>query len=76
MLDHTATHPTENSFFLISHAGLKGTSRPTHYHVLFDSLGMPLDEFQQFTNKCGPDHVLSSCVPDTLPLHSGARLCA
>ena len=46
------THPTEPAFFLQSHAGLKGTSRPTHYHVLFDSLGMPLDEFQQFTNKC------------------------
>ena len=60
VLDHTATHPTENSFFLISHAGLKGTSRPTHYHVLFDTLGMPLDEFQQFTNKYG--FLLSLCV--------------
>ena len=57
-------HPTESAFFLQSHAGLKGTSRPTHYHVLFDSLGMPLDEFQQFTNKCGaPDELkpLSGC---------------
>ena len=42
-------HPTEYTFFLNSHAGLQGTSRPTHYHVLCDQNGLGADELQTFT---------------------------
>ena len=38
-------HPVEFDFYLQSHPGLKGTCRPTHYHVLYDE------------NKFNPDSI-------------------
>ena len=34
---------------MTSHFGLKGTSKPTHYHVLCDDVGLSPDEIQRFT---------------------------
>ncbi|XP_055345664.1 protein argonaute-2-like isoform X2 [Paramacrobiotus metropolitanus] len=42
-------HPTEFDFYLCSHAGIQGTSRPSHYHVLWDDNGLSADELQQLT---------------------------
>ncbi|KAK9811199.1 hypothetical protein WJX73_009529 [Symbiochloris irregularis] len=53
VVDRQITHPSENSFYLMSHAGLLGTSRPTHYHVLYDNAKMGADDLQTFTyNMC------------------------
>jgi eukaryotic translation initiation factor 2C len=37
VVDDKIVHPRDFDFFLCSHSGEKGTSRPTHYHVIFDS---------------------------------------
>ncbi|KRY60812.1 Protein argonaute-2, partial [Trichinella britovi] len=48
-VDVGITHPTEFDFFLCSHAGIQGTSRPSHYHVLWDDNSLTADELQQLT---------------------------
>ncbi|XP_052085897.1 protein argonaute-2-like isoform X2 [Mytilus californianus] len=48
-VDVGITHPTEFDFYLCSHAGIQGTSRPSHYHVLWDDNRFNADELQMLT---------------------------
>lgn len=48
-VDVGITHPTEFDFYLCSHAGIQGTSRPSHYHVLWDDNHFSADELQMLT---------------------------
>lgn len=52
VVDRGMTHPSEMDFFLLSQAGLKGTSRPTHYHVILNQNQLSPDEIQQFAHQC------------------------
>ncbi|KAG8903832.1 hypothetical protein FRB99_002683 [Tulasnella sp. 403] len=49
VIDQGITSPTEFDYFLQSHAGLLGTSRPAHYNVLLDENNMTPDALQQLT---------------------------
>ncbi|KAJ0238931.1 Protein argonaute 5 [Hirschfeldia incana] len=50
VVDTKICHPTEFDFYLNSHAGIQGTSRPAHYHVLVDENGFTADALQMLTN--------------------------
>ncbi|KAJ9563799.1 LOW QUALITY PROTEIN: hypothetical protein OSB04_008959 [Centaurea solstitialis] len=53
VVDSVITHPREFDFYLCSHWGVKGTSRPTHYHVLWDENGFTSDELEKLVyNLC------------------------
>ncbi|KAK4490521.1 hypothetical protein RD792_001201 [Penstemon davidsonii] len=50
IVDTKICHPHEFDFYLCSHAGIQGTSRPTHYHVLYDENMFNADAMQMLTN--------------------------
>ncbi|PWA91025.1 argonaute family protein [Artemisia annua] len=50
VVDTDICHPSEFDFYLCSHAGIEGTSCPTHYHVLYDENNFTADGLQMLTN--------------------------
>lgn len=59
--------------FLVSHVGLQGTVRPTHYIVLFDENNLSVDQFQSVCNNLcygyGRATVAVSMVPPVYYAH-------
>lgn len=49
LIDRDICHPTEFDFYLNSHAGIQGTNRPCHYHVLLDESKFGAQELQLLT---------------------------
>lgn len=47
VVDTRVVHPFEFDFYLCSHYGSLGTSKPTHYHVLHDEIGFTSDQLQK-----------------------------
>eukprot|EP00092_Neocalanus_flemingeri_P034497 GFUD01037510.1.p1 GENE.GFUD01037510.1~~GFUD01037510.1.p1 ORF type:complete len:930 (+),score=334.94 GFUD01037510.1:83-2872(+) len=46
VVDQGINHPTEGDFYLLSHEGIQGTSRPCHYHVLWDDSNLTADQLE------------------------------
>jgi eukaryotic translation initiation factor 2C len=49
VIDTVVCHPTDHDFYLMSHAGLQGCSRPAHYHVLYDEICYTPDQLHALT---------------------------
>uniref|UniRef100_A0AA85IZX4 Piwi domain-containing protein n=1 Tax=Trichobilharzia regenti TaxID=157069 RepID=A0AA85IZX4_TRIRE len=49
VVDTDITHPREFDFYLCSQEGIQGTSKPAHYHVLYDDSNWTSDALQMFT---------------------------
>ncbi|KIJ20240.1 hypothetical protein PAXINDRAFT_68597 [Paxillus involutus ATCC 200175] len=49
VVDQVVAHPTEFDWYLQSHAGLLGTSRPAHYNVLYDDNKFNADSLQSLS---------------------------
>ncbi|KAF9446932.1 Piwi-domain-containing protein [Macrolepiota fuliginosa MF-IS2] len=49
VVDEEVGHPVEFDFYLQSHTGILGTSRPSHYSVLFQDNKFSADTLQRFT---------------------------
>ncbi|KAJ7612222.1 argonaute-like protein [Roridomyces roridus] len=49
VVDRDIGHPTEFDFYLQSHGGLLGTSRPAHYSVLYDDNNFNADAMQSLS---------------------------
>ncbi|KAF4546277.1 Protein argonaute 1-like [Lasiodiplodia theobromae] len=76
MVDSTITSPTWFDFFIVTHNGIQGTSRPTHYFVLENQMGFKANELQDFTNKLCYTYVRStSAVSYAPPAYYADRLC-
>ncbi|CAA7061156.1 unnamed protein product [Microthlaspi erraticum] len=50
IIDSKICHPHNNDFYLCAHAGMIGTTRPTHYHVLYDEIGFSTDDLQELVH--------------------------
>ncbi|KAI3984640.1 hypothetical protein MKX01_004003, partial [Papaver californicum] len=76
VVDSVICHPTEFDFYLCSHAGIQGTSRPTHYHVLYDQNNFTADGLQRLTNNLCYTYARCtrsvSVVPPAYYAHLGA----
>ncbi|KAJ8580661.1 argonaute-like protein [Rhizopogon salebrosus TDB-379] len=49
VVDQVVAHPTEFDWYLQSHGGLLGTSRPAHYNVLYDESAFSADGLQSLS---------------------------
>ncbi|KAL2726585.1 protein argonaute-2-like [Vespula squamosa] len=49
IVDTHITHPSHIDFYLVSHASIQGTARPTKYKCVFNQLDMTEDQIEELT---------------------------
>ncbi|XP_023316533.1 protein argonaute-2 isoform X2 [Trichogramma pretiosum] len=60
VVDTMITHPSHVDFYLLSHASIQGTSRPTKYRLLRDDNNMSEDDLEELTyHLC---HMFTRCT--------------
>jgi hypothetical protein len=67
VVDQHITHPTEWDWFHIPHSAVRGTVRPTHYHVIYDENNFNSNELQQFSNDLSYLYCRSSTAVSLVP---------
>lgn len=50
VVDKGICHHRDYDFYMCAHAGRIGTTRPTHYHVLYDEIGFTPDDLQELVH--------------------------
>ncbi|CAO2813123.1 unnamed protein product [Amaranthus hypochondriacus] len=50
VVDNGICHPKNNDFYMCAHAGMIGTTRPTHYQVLIDGIGFSAGDLQDLVH--------------------------
>ncbi|KAG2587973.1 hypothetical protein PVAP13_5NG186481 [Panicum virgatum] len=50
VVDTGICHPRNYDFYMCAHAGMIGTTRPTHYHVLHDEIGFSPDDLHELVH--------------------------
>ncbi|XP_043688821.1 protein argonaute 16-like [Telopea speciosissima] len=50
VVDTKVVHPRNYDFYMCAQAGMIGTSRPAHYHVLLDEIGFTADDLQSLVH--------------------------
>ena len=60
VVDTDICSPSDFDFFLTAHAGLQGTTRPVHHHVLVDESNFSADALQQLSFNLS--HLYSRCT--------------
>ncbi|KAH9854098.1 Piwi domain-containing protein [Lenzites betulinus] len=77
LIDKNITNPNYADFYLQSHAGLLGTSRPAHYIVLANEAGLSPPEVQQLTfHLCHSYASATRSVSIPAPVYYADRICA
>ena len=76
VVDTGITHPVENDFYLCSHGGIIGTSRPAHYSIIHDENNFSPNEQEEISfSLC---HGYASCtrsVSIPIPVYYADKAC-
>ncbi|KAH7861984.1 hypothetical protein Vadar_033370 [Vaccinium darrowii] len=62
VVDTNVVHPRNYDFYLCAQAGMIGTSRPAHYHVLIDEIGFSPDDLQNLIHSLSYVYQRSTCA--------------
>ncbi|KAL1468359.1 hypothetical protein MTO96_041530, partial [Rhipicephalus appendiculatus] len=72
-VDTVVTHPVDFDFFLCSHAGIQGTSRPAHYYVVHDDTNFSSDELQKLSYYLC--HTYARCAKSVVTVSPPRSMC-
>ena len=67
LVERDVTTPFENDFYLCSHKALQGTARPTHYHVLSDEEGVPVEKLHSMIYEMSYQYARSTTPVSLFP---------
>lgn len=67
IIERAITDPQEYDFYLNSHKAIQGTARATHYYVILDETGIPVDDFQSICNNMCYTYIRSTTAVSLIP---------